>query len=410
MQFVLPCVLFNFIPNIFGRQKYARRRIKPKLVAGHRLPGDAEGCNESKEQETRNNQPATSYGSDRQPEASIFVGMDPKHYTIIIIGGGPIGLACALEAKKAGLDYLILEKGTLVNSLYNYPVNMTFFSTSERLEIGGIPFVSNNPKPTRPEALEYYRRVALSNHINIHLFEKVTEVRPQGARNTAPGNFRVTTTKNVYTTNFIIIATGFYDIPYKLNVPGEDLPKVTHYYKDPHFYAFQKVMVVGASNSAVDAALETWRKGAEVTMVVRKDQIGPRVKYWVRPDIVNRIQEGAIKAYFNSTVKEIREHEVDIQTPDGSVTIKNDWVIAMTGYQPNLDFLQGLGIHLSDDEVKKPTYDEASYETNIGNIFIAGVICGGMNTHRLFIENSREHAEKVIQTINKRTNRRTINT
>jgi thioredoxin reductase (NADPH) len=188
-----------------------------------------------------------------------------------------------------------------------------------------------------------------------------------------------------------------------LNVPGEDLPKVTHYYKDPHFYAFQKVIVVGASNSAVDAALETWRKGAEVTMVVRKDQIGPRVKYWVRPDIINRIQEGSIKAYFNSTIKEIRETEVDIQTPDGSVIIQNDWVIAMTGYQPNLDFLRNLGIHLSEDEVKKPTYDESSYETNVRNVFIAGVICGGMNTHRLFIENSREHAEKVIQTINKRS-------
>ena len=331
--------------------------------------------------------------------------MDTNHYAIIIVGGGPIGLACALEAKKAGLDYLILEKGTLVNSLYNYPVNMTFFSTSERLEIGGIPFVSNNPKPTRPEALEYYRRVALSNHVNIHLFEKVTEVKKQVTSDKDQGNFRVTTNKNVYTANYIIIATGFYDIPYKLNVPGEDLPKVTHYYKDPHFYAFQKVMVVGASNSAVDAALETWRKGAEVTMVVRKDQIGPRVKYWVRPDIINRIQEGSIKAYFDSSIKEIREREVDIQTPEGLVTIKNDWVIAMTGYQPNLEFLRSLGIQLSDDEIKKPTYDEASYETNVANVFIAGVICGGMNTHRLFIENSREHAEKVVQTIKNRAQR-----
>jgi len=329
--------------------------------------------------------------------------MDMKHYTIIIIGGGPIGLACALEAKNAGLDYLILEKGALVNSLYNYPVNMTFFSTSERLEIGGIPFVSNNPKPTRPEALEYYRRVALSNHLNIHLFEKVNEVKTQATSNKEQQRFFVTTNKDVYTADYIIIATGFYDIPYKLNVPGEDLPKVTHYYKEPHFYAFQKVIVVGASNSAVDAALETWRKGAEVTMVVRKDQIGPRVKYWVRPDIVNRINEGSIKAYFNSTIKEIRVSEVDIQTPEGPVTIKNDWVIAMTGYQPNLEFLRDLGIDLSDDEVKKPSYDEASYETNVRNIFIAGVICGGMNTHRLFIENSREHAQKIVQTINKRS-------
>src|SRR5436190_4392996 len=322
--------------------------------------------------------------------------METKHHTIIIIGGGPIGLACALESQKAGLDYLILEKGCLVNSLYNYPVNMTFFSTSERLEIGGIPFVSNNPKPTRPEALEYYRRVAVSHHVNIHLFEKVIEVREQG-------NYKVITNKNNYNADYIIMATGFYDIPYKLNVPGEELPKVTHYYKDPHFYAFQKVLVVGANNSAVDAALETWRKGAEVTMVIRGNQIGERVKYWVRPDIVNRINEGSIKAYFNSTVKDIREHEVDIQTPDGLITIENHWVLAMTGYQPHLDFLRKLGIQLSDDEIMKPSYDESSYETNIKNVFIAGVICGGMNTHRLFIENSREHAEKVIRTIKERS-------
>ena len=339
-----------------------------------------------------------------------------NHYTIIIIGGGPIGLACALEAKKAGLDYLILEKGCLVNSLYNYPGNMTFFSTSERLEIGGIPFVSNNAKPNRAEALEYYRRVAVSHHVNIHLFEKVIDVTnggmankeqgtrnlEQAARNEEPRTYGVTTNKNSYTADHIIIATGFYDIPYLLNIPGEDLSKVTHYYKDPHFYAFEKVLVIGANNSAVDAALETWRKGAEVTMVIRGNQIGERVKYWVRPDIVNRIHEGSIKVYFNSIVKEIRADEVDIQTPEGLTTIKNDWVLAMTGYQPNLDFLRKLGIHLSNDDVMKPVYDEYSYETNVKNVFIAGVICGGMNTHRLFIENSREHAEKIIQTIKAR--------
>ena len=180
-----------------------------------------------------------------------------NHYTVIIIGGGPIGLACALEAQSAGLDYLILEKGALVNSLYNYPVNMTFFSTSERLEIGEVPFVSNNAKPTRAEALEYYRRVAVSYHVNIHLFEKVIEVKAQGTRNNEEENYKVVTNKNVYSAHYIIIATGFYDIPYKLNVPGEELPKVTHYYKDPHFYAFQNVLIVGANNSAVDAALET---------------------------------------------------------------------------------------------------------------------------------------------------------
>lgn len=317
-------------------------------------------------------------------------------YTIIIIGGGPIGLACALEAKKAGLDYLILEKGCLVNSLYNYPVNMTFFSTSERLEIGGIPFVSNNAKPTRPEALEYYRRVASSRQVNIHLFEEVL------AAQSVNGKLEVTTTVRTYQAKHLIIATGFYDIPYLLNVPGEELPKVKHYYKDPHFYAFQKVLVVGANNSAVDAALETWRKGATVTMVIREAAIGERVKYWVKPDIENRIKEGSIKAFFNSTIAAIREHEVEINTPEGPVVVENQWVLAMTGYQPNLTFLRKLRIELSNDEVRKPVYDEATHETNVRNIYLAGVICGGMNTHRLFIENSREHAEKIVRAISAR--------
>jgi len=327
--------------------------------------------------------------------ATYYV-METTHYPIIIIGGGPIGLACAIEAKKAGIPYLILEKGCLVNSIYHYPSNMTFFSTSERLEIGDVPFVSNNPKPTRSEALEYYRRVADTFKLNIHLFEEVlqTEKTTEG--------FTIVTSKNKYTAQYIVVASGFYDIPFLLNVPGEDLPKVTHYYKDPHFYAFQKVLVVGANNSAVDAALETWRKGADVTMVIRDKEIGERVKYWARPDIVNRISEGSIKAYFESTIVEIREQEVDIQTPDGIVTLPNDWVIAATGYQPNLGFLQRIGILLSDDEVRKPSYDEQTHETNVKNVFLAGVICGGMNTHRLFIENSREHALHIIQSIKKR--------
>ena len=314
-------------------------------------------------------------------------------FDIIIIGGGPIGLACALEAKNAGLSYLIIEKGTLVNSIYNYPVNMHFFSTSERLEIGNIPFVSNNPKPTRTEALEYYRRVAIVGGVSIKLFEEVREVIK------TDDYYSVITSKETYRASNIIVSTGFYDIPYLLNVKGEELEKVTHYYKDPHFYAFQKVLVAGAANSAVDAALETWRKGADVTMVIKGDTISSRVKYWVKPDVDNRIAEGSIKAYFNSTIREIRQDEVDITTSAGSVTIKNDWVIAMTGYQPNLDFLKKLGIQLSEDDICKPTYDEQTYETNVKGIYLAGVICGGMNTHRLFIENSRVHAEKIIATI-----------
>jgi thioredoxin reductase (NADPH) len=323
-----------------------------------------------------------------------------QHFTLIIIGGGPIGIACALEAKKHNIDYLILEKGAIVNSLFNYPVNMTFFSTSERLEIGNVPFVSNNAKPTRNEALEYYRRVAKDNHVNIHLFEKVTNVTKSEISNSKSGTeYNVTTAKSTYTCNFIIIATGFYDIPYLLNVPGENLPKVKHYYDDPHFYAFQKVIVVGAQNSAVDAALETWRKGADVTMVVRGAEIGRRVKYWVKPDIENRIKEGSVKAYFNSSIKEIRENDVDIETPDGIVTLENDWVISMTGYQPDLPFLKKIGVELCDDETCKPTYNEETHESNQKNIYLAGVICGGMNTHRLFIENSREHAVKILNDI-----------
>lgn len=319
--------------------------------------------------------------------------MNNENPGLIIIGGGPIGLACALEASKAGISYLVLEKGTLVNSIYNYPVNMTFFSTSERLEIGGIPFVSNNPKPLRNEALEYYRRVAVSAGLCVSLFEEVNTISGKD------GNFNVQTTKTNYFCKQIIIATGFYDIPYMLDVPGEHLSKVKHYYKDPHFYAFQNVLVVGAANSAVDAALETWRKGAAVTMVIRGDSISERVKYWVKPDIENRISEGSIKAYFSSTVAEIREHEVDIITPEGLVTIKNDWILAMTGYQPNLSFLESAGIKLSTDEVRKPDYDPETYESNVNGIYLAGVICGGMNTHRLFIENSREHATRILNDI-----------
>jgi thioredoxin reductase (NADPH) len=325
------------------------------------------------------------------------VNHSSTHYSVIIIGGGPIGLACALEAKKAGLSYLVLERGSLVNSLYHYPVNMTFFSTSERLEIGGVPFVSNNPKPTRAEALEYYRRVTESAGLNIHLYEAVKEVKQ--IEDDSKPSFEVISSKRIYSCHHIIIATGFYGIPYLLNVPGEQLPKVTHYYKEPHGYAFQKVLVVGAQNSAVDAALETWRKGAEVTMVIRGNEVGERVKYWVRPDIMNRIEEGAIKAYFNSTVKEIKQGEVIIETPEGTIALPNDWVIALTGYQPDLSFLKMTGIRLTDDEIMCPHYHEETHETNVKNIYLAGVICGGMNTHRLFIENSREHAVKIIKKI-----------
>ena len=319
-----------------------------------------------------------------------------NHHHIIIIGGGPIGLACALEAKKANLSYLILEKGCLVNSLYNYPKNMTFFSSSKLLELDDIPFVSILNKPKRNEALEYYRRVAEYRKVNINLFEKVLTVTSYN------GTFSITSEKATYSSDYVIIATGFYDIPKILNIEGEQLPKVKHYYDEAHFYAFQKVAVIGAMNSAVDAALETYRKGAEVTMIIRSDQIGERVKYWVRPDIENRIHEGSIKAYFNSNVTQITPHTITITTPHGLVTIDNDWVIAMSGYVPDTSFLQSCGIRLTDNATRKPEYNPDTFETNVPGLFIAGVVCGGLDTHTYFIENSREHATTIMQTIKNR--------
>lgn len=311
---------------------------------------------------------------------------------LLIIGGGPIGIACGLKAQKAGLSFIIIEKGCLVNSLYNYPATMTFFSTSEKLEIGGIPFVTINNKPTRAEALEYYRRVATSNHLPINLFEEVTAVIREN------NGYTITTNKAIYKAKRVIISTGFYDVAVNLDIPGEDLPKVKHYYKDPHFFAMQKVVVVGSSNSAIDVALETYRKGADVTLVIRGDEISHRVKYWVRPDIINRIKEGSIKAYFNSNLTAIRQHEVDIETPDGMVTIPNDFVMAMTGYKPNFDQLKKWGLTLSDDKFV-PQYNPDTMETNLPGLYLAGVVCGGLDTHLWFIENSRIHADMIINDI-----------
>lgn len=315
---------------------------------------------------------------------------------VLIIGGGPIGIACGLEAQNNGLDYLIVEKGPIVNSLFNYPVNMQFFSSSERLEIAGIPFISKEAKPKRNEALEYYRRIVTSNNLKIKLFEKVESVQRQD------GRFEVVTEKARYTASNVIVATGFYDLPNTLDVPGEELSKVSHYYKDPHFYASQKLAVIGASNSAVDAALECWRKGAEVSMIIRGPQVGDRVKYWVRPDIINRIEEGSIQAYYNSTVKEIHPKYLIINTPEGERRLENDFVLALTGYMPNFEFLEKLGIHLSEDEKRFPEYNEETMETNVEGLFLAGVICGGMETHKWFIENSRVHAEQIVRAILKK--------
>lgn len=313
-------------------------------------------------------------------------------FDVLIIGAGPIGMACAIEAKKANLSYVIIEKGALINSLFNYPVFMTFFSTSQKLEIGGLPFVTINPKPNRNEAVEYYRRVAETFELNIHLFERVEEVKK-----TEADNFKIATSKGSYKARNVVVATGFYDVPLMMNVPGEELPKVTHYYKDPHLYAFQNVLVVGANNSGVDAALETYRKGANVTVLIRGSELGPHVKYWVRPDIQNRIKEGSIKAHFNSELIAITEKEVELSTPDGKVILPNDFVIAMTGYQPDFTMLRKFGIDLPKSSC--PAYNEETMETNVPGLYLAGVVCGGMDTHKLFIENSRIHANMIVENI-----------
>lgn len=315
-------------------------------------------------------------------------------YDVIIVGGGPIGLACAIEAQKNNLKYLIIEKGAIVNSIFNYPLYMTFFSTAERLEIGDIPFNCLAPKPGRQEALEYYRNIHRYFKFNINLFEKVTEVKK-----IENSTFVVSTDKKLYKAKNVIIATGFYDIPIQMNVIGEELPKVRHYYKEAHEYAFRKVLIVGANNSSVDAALECWRKGADVTMVIRKNEINSRVKYWVKPDIENRIAEGSIKAYFESNITKVKDNEVEIETPNGKVTIENDFVLALTGYKPDLTFLEKMGIELSNDELKIPIYNAETMETNVKGLFLAGVVCGGMQTHKWFIENSRIHANMIMNYI-----------
>lgn len=312
---------------------------------------------------------------------------------VLIIGGGPIGMACGIAAIKAGLTHRIVEKGCLTNSLYHYPQGMTFFSTAEKLEIGNLPFVSTNPKPKRAEALEYYRRVAQTYDLNIQLFEKVEQVEKRD------GIFHVVTSKGEYQARNVIVATGFYDIPMTMAVPGEELPKVRHYYGEPHFYSRQNVIVVGASNSSVDAALETYRKGARVTMVVRGPNISSRVKYWVKPDIENRIASGEINAYFNSHILEISENDVLIGTPDGEVLLKNDFVLALTGYRPDFDFLKRIGIHLNEENCFVPEHHPQSMESNIKGLYLAGVVCGGLNTHTWFIENSRVHADQIIHSI-----------
>ncbi len=312
---------------------------------------------------------------------------------VTIIGAGPIGLATGIALKQRDIPFQIIERGCLVNSIFNYPVKMTFFSTSDRLEIGGIPFISHGNKPTRNEALEYYRRAAESYELPIRLYEEVQKIHGDD------GNFTITTSKDTYPSSKVVIATGFYGKARLMNIAGEDLPKVKHYYDEPHPYAWQKVLVVGGGNSAVDVALETYRCNSEVTIAVRDSKLKDSVKYWVKPDIENRIKEGSIRGLFNTEVVEIRKHEVVLRTPQGEEVIENDFVLAMTGYRPQYELMEMAGIELTDDKIKMPVYNDKSLETNRKGVYVAGVVCGGMDTSRLFIENTRVHADQIASDI-----------
>jgi thioredoxin reductase (NADPH) len=313
-------------------------------------------------------------------------------YDAIIVGAGPTGLACGIELKKRGLNAILIDKGCLCNSLYHYPTHMVFFTTPELLEIGGIPMTSLNEKPGRTEALKYYRRVAEYFGLKVHQYERVTGITGDD------GDFTVTTEKAAYRARKLILATGYYDLPNLLNVPGEDLDKVIHYYKEPHPYYDHDVLVVGAKNSAAIAALELFWTGARVTLVHRGPGIHNNVKYWIKPNIENRIKSGEVKGYFNSRVVEIRAHEVVLDTPDGSLTLKNDFVFALVGYHPDLDFMGRLGIRL-DPVTERPRTNPETLESDRPGIYLAGVIVAGMHTNEVFIENGRFHGLKIAEAI-----------
>ena len=312
---------------------------------------------------------------------------------VLIVGAGPTGMACAIETQKAGFKVLIVDKGCLVNSIFHYPLNMVFFTTPELLEIGDVPFTTALAKPTRLEALEYYRRVAEHYHLNIRQYEWVKTITGED------NNFRVTTTNrhdaiHDYKARKIVLATGYYDLANEMGIPGEDLDKVSHYYREPHPYFDSDVVVIGGKNSAAEAALDLWRHGARVTLVHRGPQMHQHVKYWVRPDIENRIKASQIAAYFNSVVAEINDDCVVLRTPTGPIRLKNDFVFALTGYHPDYDFLRSVGIELSPEQLR-PVCDPESLESNVPGVYVAGVIVAGSRTNEIFIENGRFHGKLI---------------
>lgn len=318
-------------------------------------------------------------------------------HDVLVIGAGPVGLACGIEAKRQGLDALIVDKGSLVNSIVGYPARMEFFSTPDLIEIGGYPFPTQAYKPSREEAVEYYRGVAAQEKLNIRLYERVLGVSGD------PGDFSVATDKGKYAARNVVVAIGFFDQPNLLGVPGEDLPKVTHYYREPYPYVRQKVAVIGARNSAAKAALDCYRHGAEVTLIVRSAKISDKVKYWIKPDLENRIKEGSIRAHFGTVVEEIRPSSLVLRTWKGTMEIENDWVLAMTGYRPDYGFLEALQLDIRDDPYRTPIYDETTFETSRRGIYLAGTVCGGLRTGRWFIENGRFHARQIAAHIARRT-------
>ncbi len=326
-----------------------------------------------------------------------------QQYDVIIVGAGPIGIACGVEAKRRGLRPLLIEKGSLLNAIYEFPTNLVFFSTSNLLEIGDVPFITSGPKPTRLEILRYYTRLAEHYELEFKIYERVEQVLRE-----EDGGYRVSTSRQrSYRASYVVLAIGFYDFPNMLDIPGEDLPKVSHYYREAHPYYRQKVAVIGGQNSAVETALELYRNNAEVTLIHREPKLGRSVKYWIMPDIENRIKEGSIKAYFDTVVTRIDPDTITLQTKGGKpFTIENDFVLAMTGYHPDYDFLEKVGVELNP-ETKKPSYDPETMQTNVDDVYIAGVACGGLtDINKIFIENGREHAKLLVADILKKMGRK----
>jgi thioredoxin reductase (NADPH) len=321
--------------------------------------------------------------------------MLPEKLDAVVIGAGPVGLACALEIQRRGLTVTVVDKGALVNSIVGYPTNMEFFSTPELLEIGGYPFPMASYKPHREDALDYYQRVAASEKLSLRLYERVTGLRGQA------GDFVVETTKGEIAARTVVVATGFFDVPNPLNISGAELPHVSHYYKEPYAHAGQDVVVIGAKNSSAKAALSLVRSGARVTLVVRGPEVSESVKYWIRPDLLNRIKEGRITAYFNTTLDAITPTTVEVTTPEGPRSIRADYVYALTGYRPDYTLLVDmLALPLDENDLARPPlFDPATHESARPGVYVAGTVCGGLATSRWFIENGRHHAQLIAQAL-----------